>query len=92
VFCRNCLEDRNHMYFEGPFTRRLWGSIIHLCLVYDPIYSWADLIAWGIDHLQGKSLRVSIFKIAWDGPLSTIYRYKGILLYMLDWFGLRSSY
>jgi hypothetical protein len=28
VFCRNCIESRDHLYFECEFTIRLWREVI----------------------------------------------------------------
>ena len=35
LFCRQNLEDRDHLFFKCPFTNRIWKNIMGLCLVSD---------------------------------------------------------
>ena len=65
LFCRHMLEDRDHLFFKCPFTKRIWDHIMALCLVFDAIDDWNMLVAWGTQHLQGKLFRTSLSKLAW---------------------------
>ncbi|KAL0009986.1 hypothetical protein SO802_005094 [Lithocarpus litseifolius] len=56
-FCRNCLEDRNHLFFGCPFAKRIWESVMNFFLVSDPEFEWDELAAWGLAHLKGKSFK-----------------------------------
>ena len=53
-FCRNCLESRDHLFFECSFTRRIWDDMMKLCLVSNAEFVREDLIAWGARELKGK--------------------------------------
>ena len=64
VFCRNCLESRDHIFFECSFTRRIWDDMMQLCLVSNAQFVWEDLIALGVKELKGKGLRVIASKLA----------------------------
>ena len=59
VFCRNCLESRDHIFF-----RRIWDDLLKSCLVSNAWFVWEDLIAWGARELKGKGLRVIACKLA----------------------------
>jgi hypothetical protein len=48
LFCRQNLEDRDHLFFKCPFTNRIWKNIMGLCLVSDASDDWHLLVDWGI--------------------------------------------
>ena len=37
------LRTGNHLFFECPFTRRIWEGVMGLCLISDAIYNWDQL-------------------------------------------------
>ena len=63
VFCRNALESRDHLFFDCSFTKRIWVSIMRLCLVSNPLFSWEDLIEWSSSNLKGKGMRSNICRL-----------------------------
>uniref|UniRef100_A0A2N9IVN5 Reverse transcriptase zinc-binding domain-containing protein n=1 Tax=Fagus sylvatica TaxID=28930 RepID=A0A2N9IVN5_FAGSY len=48
LFCRQNLEDQDHLFFKCPFTNRIWKNIMGLCLVSDASDDWHLLVDWGI--------------------------------------------
>lgn len=69
-FCRNCMESREHLFFECPFTKIIWGHVIGLCLVADIPVSWKEIFKWGIANLKGRDLELSFGK--WFGGIQFI--------------------
>ena len=68
VFCRNCAENRNHLFFEWPLSKRIWRSSIGFCLVITgPILKWDALVnsTGGASQLTGNGMRTTICKLAW---------------------------
>jgi hypothetical protein len=63
VFCRGCIEDRNHLFFACSFCKRFWLAAIRQCLIADPPWEWDDIIARGSKDWSGKGLRVVLCKL-----------------------------
>ena len=70
VFCRNVLESRDNLFFYCFFTKRIWVSVMRLCLVSNWLFSWEDLIEWGFSNLKGKGMRSNICRL---GLWATVY-------------------
>ena len=69
VLCRNCLGSRYHLFFSCPFTDRIWAHIMRLCLIFNPVTSWNEIVDWGLKNWKAKSLRAVLFKLAWGAAL-----------------------
>jgi hypothetical protein len=46
-FCRQFIEDRDHLFFKCSFTSRIWKYIIALCLVPNVPFEWTLILEWG---------------------------------------------
>lgn len=57
VFCRNCIESEDNLYFECGFTKRLWKEVMRKCM-----WGACDM-DWGLEKLKGKGLRAVICKL-----------------------------
>ena len=55
----------NHLLFEYIFGKRIWGSVMNFYLISNSKIEWDDLVARELAHVKGKSLTVSVFKLAW---------------------------
>jgi len=64
------MESREHIFFECPFTKIIWGHVIGLCLVADIPVSWKEIVKWGIANLKGRDLELSFVK--WFGGIQFI--------------------
>jgi hypothetical protein len=53
VFCRNCIESRDHLYFECGFTKRLWREVMRKCM------RGAPKMDWELKKLKGKRVKGS---------------------------------
>lgn len=47
LFCRNCLESRDHLFFECGFSSRIWKAVLGRCLVNDPLTVWTEVLRFG---------------------------------------------
>lgn len=72
-FCRNCMESREHLFFECPFTKIIWGHVIGLCLVADIPVSWEEILKWGIANLKGRGFRAILWKVVWRDSIYHIW-------------------
>lgn len=63
VFCRNCIECVDHLYFESGFTKRLWKEVTRKCMWGACDMDWERIMDWGLKKLKGKGLRAVICKL-----------------------------
>ncbi|KAL7204695.1 hypothetical protein ACSBR2_017740 [Camellia fascicularis] len=71
VFCQHPCEDHNHLFFECPFSERVWTCIKGKINVDWPSIQWNDLIHLIAKSMKGKSLGTIITKLAFT---CTVYQ------------------
>ncbi|GLT66611.1 hypothetical protein SLA2020_389680 [Shorea laevis] len=71
VFCRNGLEDRNHLFFYCGFSKRIWRNSMAKCNVADPPILWDEVLSMGIQHWMKKTLSASLAGWSWEPPFTT---------------------
>ncbi|XP_028126048.1 uncharacterized protein LOC114322825 [Camellia sinensis] len=64
VFCQHLCEDRNHLFFECPFSDRVWTCIKGKMNIDWPSIPWGDLVQIIATSVKGKSLGTIITKLA----------------------------
>ncbi|XP_028105731.1 uncharacterized protein LOC114304778, partial [Camellia sinensis] len=62
VFCQYHNEDHNHLFFECPFSERVWSCIKGKINVDRPSLLWDDLVQ--AKSVKGNSLGTIITKLA----------------------------
>ena len=62
VFCRDIVETHNHLFFDCPFTERLWCSLKGKVNVQWPRLDWPDLVNWYAANMKGKTFSKMIGK------------------------------
>ena len=70
LFCRQNLEDRDHLFFKCPFTNQIWKNIMALCLVSDARMIGTYLLIGEFSSLRGKVFELSSAR--WLGGLRFI--------------------
>lgn len=71
---------RDHLFFQWSFTKRVWESILRLCLISDFNTSWKELVEWSVVHLQRKGLRATLCKIAWWATIYLLWNQRNAIL------------
>lgn len=56
-FCRSCIEDREHLFFQCGFSRRIWKELLHLCLVDEVHTDWEDILQWSLQKLKSSTMK-----------------------------------
>ncbi|XP_028120128.1 uncharacterized protein LOC114317571 [Camellia sinensis] len=64
-------EDHNHLFFECPFSERVWSCIKGRINVHWPSIPWDDLVQLIAQSVKGKSLGAIITKLAFT---CTVYQ------------------
>ncbi|KAL4386345.1 hypothetical protein GQ457_09G024940 [Hibiscus cannabinus] len=65
VLCGGGHEDRNHIFTECSYSTHIWTSILHSCDFERAPLGWDEELQWLCSNLKGKSLRVTLLKLAW---------------------------
>lgn len=73
---------RDHLFFQCSFTKRVWESIIRLCLISDFNTSWQELVDWSVVHLQRKGLRATLSKTAWWAAIYHLWSQRNAILHV----------
>ena len=61
---RSSREDRDHLIFQCPFTKRIWKIILNWCLVRHLKLYCNEVNSWGKTELKGKSLKSVVCRLA----------------------------
>ncbi|XP_059454950.1 uncharacterized protein LOC132185154 [Corylus avellana] len=57
-FCLiRCIEDRDHLFFQCSFSRRIWKELLHLCRVDNEYVDWEDILKWGLLELMRITMK-----------------------------------
>ena len=63
-FRRTCLESRVHLFFDYPFSKRLWQQVMSYCVIKSRVYNWYQVVLWCKNKLKGRSFKSTISKLA----------------------------
>lgn len=64
VFCKDSCENHNHLFFDYPFSSRIWTCIQSKLNVSWPVSQWPGITQHVAQSAQGKSIRAIIVKLA----------------------------
>ncbi|XP_039068128.1 uncharacterized protein LOC120214250 [Hibiscus syriacus] len=68
--CNTELEDKDHLFNDCAFVSGIWRKILQTCRIPYRNLCWSDFLDWATVNFRGKSLLVSILKLAW---ISLVY-------------------
>ena len=74
LFCTSSMETHEHLFFECPFTAQVWRTILTKCYKPPPTLTWSELISWMVQNWKGKSLAITLNKLAFATTVYTIWR------------------
>ncbi|GAV90548.1 zf-RVT domain-containing protein, partial [Cephalotus follicularis] len=57
------VESLDHLFFECPYTARIWNHFLSLCGFRRSCSSWGDEWAWCVQRLKGNSFKIWITKL-----------------------------
>ncbi|XP_039054521.1 uncharacterized protein LOC120196912 [Hibiscus syriacus] len=81
VLCNEDREIRDHLFLKCPLADSLWKAILHLSGLRSTSLSWNNLLA-SISHAwKGKSLLITILKLAWCAFLYSLLEERNIRLF-----------
>jgi hypothetical protein len=74
VFCRGCIEGRDHLFFQCSFSRRIWKFVLDRCLITFSSDDWEEIIARGVHDWKGKSLKSDLARLCLSSSVYAIWR------------------
>lgn len=75
VFCRHCIEGRDHLFFQCGFSKRIWQAILKICLVDEVHTCWDDVLRWGLKSWK-KSLKPNLCRLGWSAAIYNIWKHQ----------------
>ncbi|XP_059439694.1 uncharacterized protein LOC132172241 [Corylus avellana] len=70
VFCRDQLESRDHLFFEGSFSYRIWRFCLSRCRIANSPIIWEEVLQMGCSEWGNKTFKVVPGRLALG---STVY-------------------
>ncbi|XP_039007412.1 uncharacterized protein LOC120135148 [Hibiscus syriacus] len=71
--CNAELEDRDNLFNNCAFVSGIWRKILQTCKIPHRNLCWSDSLDWAAVNFRGKSLLVSILKLAWISLLYFVW-------------------
>jgi hypothetical protein len=82
VFCRSCIEGRNHLFFYCSFCRRVWFGNLRRCLIVDLPYKWEDIVERGVKEWKGIGLKADLIKLVLSASVNNLWREIFIFIFL----------
>ncbi|GAV92662.1 zf-RVT domain-containing protein, partial [Cephalotus follicularis] len=57
-------ETMVHLFFQCPYSAKVWRDVLSMCNIYRPILSWPNEVLWMTSHAKGKEFHHTIRKLA----------------------------
>ncbi|XP_039052012.1 uncharacterized protein LOC120193638 [Hibiscus syriacus] len=73
VNCSNDQETRNHLFCQCSLVVRLWSSVLMLNGLKNASSTWEEMVTRASSTWKGKSLLITILKIAWTAYIYTLW-------------------
>ncbi|XP_039036735.1 uncharacterized protein LOC120173719 [Hibiscus syriacus] len=73
VLCNEDRETRDHLFLQCSMTNSLWKAILHLFGLRSTTLSWNNFLASASLTWKGKSLLITILKLAWCALLYSLW-------------------
>lgn len=58
------LDNRERIFFECGFSRKVWLEAVKLVKLAAPPYKWVQVIAWMLKVARGKSIKAELRRVA----------------------------
>lgn len=81
VLCEKDDEDHNHLFFDCPFSFRIWSTTKTKCNVTWPIMHWNHLVNWLAAQLSGSSLAITICKLVFTCSIYCIWQERNCRIF-----------
>ncbi|XP_039009389.1 uncharacterized protein LOC120137799 [Hibiscus syriacus] len=81
VLCNEDRETRDHLFLECPLAVSLWQAILQLSGLRLPSLFWNTFLASTSHTWKGKSLLITILKLAWCAFLYSIWEERNRRLF-----------
>lgn len=81
LFCYARQEYSMHLFFQCSFSRRIWRTLMELCLIADPKVEWDEVTVWCSSDLKGKNLHSTLCKLSLGAIVYHLWRQRNNLLH-----------
>ncbi|XVF10141.1 hypothetical protein REPUB_Repub07fG0157200 [Reevesia pubescens] len=81
VLCSQSSETRKHLFYDSPFSKRVWDDTLQDYQITKRCSCWEDELDWVIRKFRGKSLLTTLLKLAWNAYLYFIWQERNSRIY-----------
>lgn len=74
ILCNNEPETHQQLFFECPFTGKIWRALLGWLSVNKRVTRWSDEIQWATDHATNKTAQANIYRITLAAALYYIWQ------------------
>jgi hypothetical protein len=76
VFCRGCIESKEHLFFECGYSRRLWRELLKKTPIPNPPIHCSDIMRMSVKERKNKSSKAVICKLSLSSAVYYLWRQK----------------
>ncbi|GAV93081.1 zf-RVT domain-containing protein [Cephalotus follicularis] len=71
----NCGDTKTaaHLFFQCPFTAKVWTDVLRLCNIGRMVLPWEDEIQWMLAHSKGNHFPGTVLKLAFAASIYHIW-------------------
>ncbi|GAV85464.1 zf-RVT domain-containing protein [Cephalotus follicularis] len=62
-------EIVEHIFFQCPYSTKVWREVLDMCNIARPILPWADEVQWMSTHAKGNAFQYTVRKLAFAAPI-----------------------
>ncbi|GAV93124.1 zf-RVT domain-containing protein, partial [Cephalotus follicularis] len=66
-------ESNDHLFFQCPYSMKVWKEVLSLCDIVSPILPWTDEVEWLITMNAGNRFHQSLRKLAFAATVYHIW-------------------
>ncbi|KAB1200869.1 hypothetical protein CJ030_MR0G006019 [Morella rubra] len=81
VFCGDAEKDFNRLFFDCPFSNRIWVLMRDKYVLPRDQFCWQDTISWAAMYLKGNSFHACICKLILSATVYGIWKEHNQRLY-----------
>jgi len=79
--CRGSIENRAHLFFQCGFSKRIWRSLMVLCLEHRSLETWEEITYWCITELSIDCFKTRLRILCLGAAVYNLWRQRNVLLH-----------
>jgi hypothetical protein len=81
LFCRGRIENRDHLFFQCGFGKRIWRILLDLCLEGHHLETWEDIAHWCISELRRDCFKTRLRILCSGAAVYNLWKQRNATLH-----------